>query len=43
METPVLILDNGAYMIKAGVSGVDVEPQYVVFNNLPQLICSSQS
>lgn len=29
METPILILDNGAYMIKAGVSGVDVEPRYV--------------
>lgn len=29
MQTPVLILDNGAYSIKAGISGVDVEPRYV--------------
>jgi actin-related protein 6 len=29
MSTPVLILDNGAYSVKAGVAGVDVEPRYV--------------
>ncbi|BEI84061.1 hypothetical protein CcaverHIS002_0406650 [Cutaneotrichosporon cavernicola] len=28
MGTPVLILDNGAYSIKAGVSGVDAEPRF---------------
>jgi actin-related protein 6 len=31
MTTPVLILDNGAYTIKAGYSGVDWEPR--VFPN----------
>ncbi|CAK9780965.1 unnamed protein product [Cutaneotrichosporon oleaginosum] len=28
MDTPVLILDNGAYTIKAGVAGSDVEPRF---------------
>ena len=27
---PVLILDNGAHSIKAGISGVDWEPRFVI-------------
>jgi actin-related protein len=36
-STPVLILDNGAYSIKAGISGVDLDPRYVVAETSSEL------